>query len=581
MRKAAKGAAIMGVAAAGAAVALGVKSVQAAVSFEKTMARVQGLAGASAAQIAKWGDQLIALGPQLGKSPQELAEALYFVASSGIPASKAIDVVTVSAKAAAAGLGETEIVADAVTSVMNAYAASGMTAARATDVLVGIVREGKGEADAFAGVIGNVTALAAKLSVPFEEVGAALAAMTQLGTDPRVASVQLQAFFSSLLKTTPKAEKAARSVGLSFDDLRKTLSERGLLATLDKIREAFGNDTKAMAQAFPNIRALRGLLALAANDGGKVAGVFNRMADSSGSLGTAWGAAQETASLNMERFRASLDALQIAFGQGLLPVVTQAAQALAGKFADPAFVKRVRELGLVIGDSLLRAFTSISGWFSAHWDEIQGGFRTLGTIIKTVHKTAMSLKGVFIALTTPLRIQIKILMELWDKVLGGISSGAGILSHLPDFLGGGKFAGLQAAVDSARETMRDPLGGDDDEQRPELRRGGSRQPGRKRKRGIPRPANKGFGGREGGGRATGGPVMPGVAYRVGERGAEWFTPTLAGRVEPGGMGGGQIVVPVYLDGKQIAKVVTPHMERASRRTSAQTRGRHAGVNRFN
>src|SRR5690606_38414609 len=34
------------------------------------------------------------------------------------------------------------------------------------------------------------------------------------------------------------------------------------------------------------------------------------------------------------------------------------------------------------------------------------------------------------------------------------------------------------------------------------------------------------------GRATGGPVSPGAAYRVGERGPEVFVPTAAGRIEP-------------------------------------------------
>ena len=36
------------------------------------------------------------------------------------------------------------------------------------------------------------------------------------------------------------------------------------------------------------------------------------------------------------------------------------------------------------------------------------------------------------------------------------------------------------------------------------------------------------------GRATGGPVSAGRAYRVGERGPEWFVPTASGRVETGG-----------------------------------------------
>lgn len=40
------------------------------------------------------------------------------------------------------------------------------------------------------------------------------------------------------------------------------------------------------------------------------------------------------------------------------------------------------------------------------------------------------------------------------------------------------------------------------------------------------------------GRATGGPVSPGRAYMVGERGPEMFVPTSAGRVETQASGGG-------------------------------------------
>jgi phage-related minor tail protein len=52
------------------------------------------------------------------------------------------------------------------------------------------------------------------------------------------------------------------------------------------------------------------------------------------------------------------------------------------------------------------------------------------------------------------------------------------------------------------------------------------------------------------GRATGGPVAPGRAYRVGERGPEWFVPTASGQVVTGeGAGGGRSVnVAIRIDG---------------------------------
>ncbi len=72
------------------------------------------------------------------------------------------------------------------------------------------------------------------------------------------------------------------------------------------------------------------------------------------------------------------------------------------------------------------------------------------------------------------------------------------------------------------------------------------------------------------GRATGGPVSPGRAYRVGERGPEWFVPTTSGRVETGGgnapardiritvnVSGGASVPPERMQatGRQIARAV--------------------------
>ena len=53
------------------------------------------------------------------------------------------------------------------------------------------------------------------------------------------------------------------------------------------------------------------------------------------------------------------------------------------------------------------------------------------------------------------------------------------------------------------------------------------------------------------GRATGGPVSPGRAYRVGERGPEVFVPTTSGRIETGGArGGGPVNITVHVHGQR-------------------------------
>ena len=51
------------------------------------------------------------------------------------------------------------------------------------------------------------------------------------------------------------------------------------------------------------------------------------------------------------------------------------------------------------------------------------------------------------------------------------------------------------------------------------------------------------------GRATGGPVSAGRAYRVGERGPELFVPTASGRIETAGAGARHIAITVNVRGE--------------------------------
>lgn len=70
------------------------------------------------------------------------------------------------------------------------------------------------------------------------------------------------------------------------------------------------------------------------------------------------------------------------------------------------------------------------------------------------------------------------------------------------------------------------------------------------------------------GRATGGPVSAGRAYRVGERGPEWFVPTASGRIDAAGGAARHIAITVNVQapagsdpqrlaqsGRQIARAV--------------------------
>ena len=312
--------------------AAGVASVKLAADFEHTMDQIIGLAGKSQQQVDAWSKDILALGPELGKAPRELAEALYFVASSGVDAAQAMDVVTISAKASAAGLGDTQVVADAVTSAMNAYASSGLSASEATDVLTQAVKLGKGEADAMAPVLGSLLPTAAELDVSFQDVAASLAAMTTTGDSASIAATKINAIMSALLKVTPQSAQAFKDVGLNVDDLRNSLGEEGLLPTLQLIKTAVGDDTAALAAMFPNVRALRGVLSLTGENAANVTEIFRQMDDSLGATDEAFKAVTESAEFKFNQAMAQVQTTAIEIGSVILPAVTSAVGALAGAF---------------------------------------------------------------------------------------------------------------------------------------------------------------------------------------------------------------------------------------------------------
>ncbi len=231
--------------------------------FEVEMTKITSLVGVASDQVDQWGRDILRMAPQLGKAPRELAEALFFVTSAGIRGAEAMNVLEMSAKASAAGLGETKVIADLVTSAVNAYGIENISAAQATDILVGAVREGKAEASELASSMGTVLPIAAEMGIGFEQVAAAQAAMTRTGTDAANASTQLRAIMTSLLSPSRQAEEALNEMGTSSADLRRQIREEGLLSALADLREMtnrYGED--AMAKVFPNVRALVGVLDL-------------------------------------------------------------------------------------------------------------------------------------------------------------------------------------------------------------------------------------------------------------------------------------------------------------------------------
>ena len=305
--------------------AAGAAGVKMATDLEGSFSKIENLVGITGKALEDFKSSVKGVSAETGKSQQELSEALFTVSSAGLRGAEATEVLERSAKAAAIGLGDTQQIAQALTGVMQAYSSSGMTAAKATDTLTAIVREGNLEAESLAPTLGRVVGIASQLGVSFEEVGANIATFTRLGVPAEEAVVGLRGIMSSFLKPTVDAQNALATLGMTAEDLRNQVSEEGLQATLANLMQSFEGNDEALTSVFGNVRALSAVLGTAGAQGETYAAVLDNISNSTGIVDQGFENVSQTSGFKFQQTLNSLRSAGIELGNALLPLITKIA----------------------------------------------------------------------------------------------------------------------------------------------------------------------------------------------------------------------------------------------------------------
>lgn len=370
---------LMGFAAMGAVtalIALGsamIAGVGAAIEYEKTMVKIEVLTGAQPELVHEWGDALKDLAGEVGKAPQELAEALYFVASAGQTGANALDIVKKSAQASMIGMGETADVAKATTAIMNAYSSSHLDAGHAMDVLIATVREGGAEASEYAGVIGRVAGVAANFGITIEEVGAFMATFTRVIPSAAEAATSLRQTILNLMAPSDQTKEALRQLGMSAEGLRISIREKGLMATLQDLIKAADGNVEVLDALIPNVRALAGVMVTAGSQGEAYKDVLFSIQNAHGDFDRAVEKTEETVSARWAKMKASISSFFLSMGEGLLEMI-ETTQKLLGK-------------GGGVGQFLVEPpdpapWNNFAGVLGKTWDTLGDGVDVMGGVVE-------------------------------------------------------------------------------------------------------------------------------------------------------------------------------------------------------
>jgi TP901 family phage tail tape measure protein len=308
-----------------ATVALTVATTKTALSYDKALTKMVTQVGINRTQVNAWKGDFERIGAVAGKNLDELAEGMFFVTSAGLRGSTAIQTLEAAAKGAAIELGSVQTVADVSTSAMNAYGSANLSAAEATGILAGAVREGKASADEISQSIGSVLPVASGLGVQFHEVAAAMASMTRTGSNAAEASTQLNGILQKILKPSRQAKEILADYGLTMDDLRQSLKDKGLLATLEDLKSRLGSNQEAFTRIFDDARAVRGVFDLLGNNVNETRAIFQRLSqDGVGTLSKAFNEWEKSDSAVFQKSLAELSNKGTKLGALVLPKVANA-----------------------------------------------------------------------------------------------------------------------------------------------------------------------------------------------------------------------------------------------------------------
>jgi TP901 family phage tail tape measure protein len=392
--------------AAGAAITLGMsRSADAAREFESSLTKMTTLVGLSREQVDLLGQSALRMADS-GKGPTELADALFFVTSSGLQGIEAMQALSASARASALGLGETKVIADLVTSAMNAYGSETLTASAATDVLIGAVRQGKAEAPELAGALGRVLPIASEMGVRFEEVGGAVAAMTRTGSDAAEATTQLRAMLSGLLKPAQQTERALAGIGTSSEELRASIQERGLWAALMDLRTAIGDNDEALGQIFPNVRALAGFLDLTGENAAATDAIFRELENTMGLTAEGFREWSQTSEASVARFQAAMEGVRVTLGSNITTPMDKARDSVTGLLLGFQELPRTAQSIVSWGGVVAGVGLTLAGGFLLAAPRISATKTALADLALSMPKTVGAVRGLGSLLAGPLGIAL-------------------------------------------------------------------------------------------------------------------------------------------------------------------------------
>jgi TP901 family phage tail tape measure protein len=285
-------------------------------AFELAMRQVTSLMGKEGnAAFKGLSEQTLELSKRMGIDAVKASQALYEAISAGVPKENAMTFLEVASKAAIAGVTETKVAVDGLTSIMNAYQLEASQTEEVSDAMFQAVNIGKFTFAELAATMSTAIPLASSLGVGFKEVLGAAASLTTQGFKISEAMTSIQSAMKGIISPNKEMNLLLEKTG--FATGQALINAKGFHGALIAIREAAGGSVQKLTDAYGRVEALGAALKLTGDFADKAKGHIAGVVTSTGAMSDAFNQVEQSSSRALERMGARFDVLKIQAGQQL------------------------------------------------------------------------------------------------------------------------------------------------------------------------------------------------------------------------------------------------------------------------
>ncbi len=307
------------------------KALTLSLGFDEALSEASTLIEGTVEELIELEDAARRMGIAFGTDSTEQVKGFYQAISAGATTvTAATELLEIANKLALGGVTDLVTSVDVLTTAVNSYSKTGLTAANASDILFIGIKAGKTTATELGASLGRVTSIAAQVGFSFDELVASVAALTAGGIETAEAVTGMRSIIAGLLSPTTQATELAEKLGIEFSTT--ALKTKGLSEFMKDLVERTGGSQEAIATLFGNVRAMGAVLAFTGAAGDKFNSTMKQMEDS---LGATDEAAEKMAAGFKNRLAVQIQIfndIMLSVGQTVQTILVPALELLTSSF---------------------------------------------------------------------------------------------------------------------------------------------------------------------------------------------------------------------------------------------------------